>query len=83
MQGKLSSLRDAAAGALVLTALALPLVPVPGDGTAKMKVHFRTESGAQPQLLSTETSSSVCHVMAAALSYENPDGTFTQVNCQD
>lgn len=84
MQDKPSTLRDVAAGILVAAALALPLLPLPGGNSAKMKVHFRTESGGKPQLLSTETTSSVCRVMAVALAYEDPQtGTFTHVNCQE
>ncbi len=84
MQDRPSTLRDIAAGLLVLASLALPFVPLPGDRAARMKVDFRTETGAKPQLLSTETSHSVCTVMAAALAYENPQtGAFTRVKCQD
>jgi hypothetical protein len=84
MQGKPSAARDLAAGLLVLTALALPFMPFPGDGAARMKVHFRTDASGKPQLLSTQTSRSVCQVMAAALSYDNPEtGAFTRVKCLD
>ena len=84
MQGKPSEARDLAASLLVLTALALPFMPFPGDGAARMKVHFRTQASDKPQLLSTQTSRSVCRVMAAALSYDNPEtGAFTRVKCLD
>jgi len=79
-----STLQDLAAGVIVATALALPVVQLTGDSAARMKVHFRTESGEKPRILSTETSSSVCAVMAAALSYGSPDtGAFTEVNCSE
>ncbi|HZB91724.1 MAG TPA: hypothetical protein VE397_09800 [Stellaceae bacterium] len=84
MHGKPSTARDLVAALLVLTALALPFLPFPGDGLARMKVHFRADAREKPQLLSTETSRSVCVVMAAALSYDDPEtGAFTRVNCQD
>jgi hypothetical protein len=81
-QDRLSTLGDAVAGLIVVAALALPFLPLPGDGTAPMRVSFRTESSDTPQMLSTETSSSLCAVMAAALTYEDPGtGTFTEVKC--
>lgn len=84
MPDRPSTLRDIAAGLLVLGSLALPFLPLPGDGAARMKVDFRTASGARPQFLSTNTTRSVCTVMAAALSYEDPQtGAFTKVKCQD
>jgi hypothetical protein len=46
-------------------------------------VHFRTDAG-KPQSFSTETSQSVCSLMAAALTYEDPkDGAFTHVKCTE
>jgi hypothetical protein len=83
MHVKRSTLHDIAAGAIIAAALALPFVPLPGDGAARMKVHFRTDTG-KPQSFSAETSQSVCSIMAAALSYENPkDGAFTDVKCTE
>jgi hypothetical protein len=82
MQDKRSTPRDLAAGLFVAFALALPFLQLPGDGAARMKVHFRGEDGGAARVLSTETSRSLCAAMAAALSYGNPDtGAFTQVNC--
>ena len=78
-----TTLQDAAAGVIVLAALGLPFMPLPGDNLAHMKVHFRTETG-EKHVLSTQTSRSLCTVMAAALSYDNPDtGAFTEVNCSE
>ena len=82
MPDKSSTLRDTATGLLVVLALALPFLQLPGDSVARMKVHFRADKGEAPRVLSTETSSSLCAVMAAALSYDNPNtGAYTQVNC--
>ena len=84
MQNQRSTLHDIAAGVIVAAALALPFVPLPGDGAARMKVHFRTGDAAKPQSFSTETSQSVCNMMAATLTYEDPkDGAFTHVKCSD
>jgi hypothetical protein len=84
MQDKRSTLHDIAAGAIVAAALALPFVPLPGDGAARMKVHFRTSDTGKPPSFSTETSQSVCTMLAATLTYEDPkDGAFTHVNCSE
>jgi hypothetical protein len=84
MQAKLSAARDMLVAALLLLFLALPFLPIPGDGVARMRVHFRTSQMADPRAFTTETSRSVCTVMAAALSYEDPHtGEYTQVACGD
>jgi hypothetical protein len=84
MEFRQSSFRDLAAGVLILGTLALPFLPFPGDGSARMKVHFRTSDTEHPRAFSTETSRSLCLVMAAALTYENRDsGTFTRVACEE
>jgi hypothetical protein len=84
MQDEQSTLRDMAAAITVVAALALPFVPLPGDGAARMKVNFRTVETGKAQSFSTETSQSLCTVMAAALSYESAeDGAFTQVKCSE
>jgi hypothetical protein len=45
-------------------------------------VHFRTGQMTDPRAFTTETSRSVCTVMAAALSYEDPHtGEYTHVAC--
>jgi hypothetical protein len=84
MRGDRTVLGELVAAGLVLTALALPFLHVPGDGTARMWVNFRTTEMAKAKAFSTETSRSVCTVMAAALSYENPTtGEFTRVDCRE
>jgi hypothetical protein len=84
MRDKPSAIRDMVLGALVLLPLALPFLPVPGDGVARMKVHFRTATMAQPHHFSTATSRSTCAIMAAALTYEDPDtGEYTRVACSE
>lgn len=84
MQGKRTVFRDMVAGALVLGALALPFMPMFGDGATQMQVRFRTNEMAKPRAFTTRTSRNVCTVMAAALSYESPDtGEYTRVACDD
>jgi hypothetical protein len=82
MQAKVSTARDMVVAALLLFLLALPFLPIPGDGVARMQVHFRTGQMSDPGGFTTETSRSVCTVMAAALSYEDPHtGEYTHVAC--
>jgi hypothetical protein len=84
MQGMGSTARDVAAGILVFAALAMPFASMLWDGAARMKVHFRTSEMEKPRAFSTETSRSVCTVMAAALSYEDPStGEYTHVACSE
>jgi hypothetical protein len=76
-----SSFHDIAAVALVLAALALPLMHLVSDA-ARMHIKFRSAEMAKPQSFTTDTSRSTCALMAAALGYENPDtGAFTRVDC--
>jgi len=51
MQVKFSTARDMFVAALLLFLLALPFLPVPGDGVARMHVHFRTGQMADPARL--------------------------------
>ena len=84
MRGNHSTLRDAAAGLLVLAALALPVLRMASDGAARMHIHFRTTEMAKPQAFTTETSRDVCAVMAAALTREDPEtGEYTHVACAE
>jgi hypothetical protein len=84
MRGQRSIVRDVLGGILITAALAVPLLPLASDGTAQMHVAFRTGDMAKPRAFTTATSRSVCAVMAAALTYENPDtGTYTRVACSE
>ena len=84
MHGKRSIVRDVISGALITGALALPLLPLAGDGAARMHIDFRTGDMTKARAFTTATSRSVCAAMAAALTYENPDaGTYTRVACSD
>ncbi|HEV2549058.1 MAG TPA: hypothetical protein VGU20_17080 [Stellaceae bacterium] len=76
-----SSFHDIAAVALVLAALAVPVMHLVSDA-ARMHIKFRTAEMAKPHTFTTDTSRSTCTLMAAALAYENPEtGAFTQVDC--
>lgn len=67
----------------IFTSLALPFMPVPGDGMARMKAVRRDEGAAQPVKVSAQAPRSICAVMAFSLAYENPDtGAYTRVACK-
>jgi hypothetical protein len=84
MQAKFSTARDVVVAALLLFMLALPFLPIPGDGTARMRVSFRTGQMPDARAFTAETSRSVCTVMAAALTYEDPStGDYTRIACGD
>jgi hypothetical protein len=84
LPGNRSTARDLAAGIFVVAVLAMPFASTLWDGAARMKVHFRTSEMEKPRAFSTETSLSVCTVMAAALSYEDPStGEYTHVACSE
>jgi hypothetical protein len=76
-----SSFNDIAVVALVLAALAVPVMHLVSDA-ARMHINFRSAEMAKPQTFTTDTSRSTCALMAAALGYENPEtGAFTRVDC--
>lgn len=75
--------RERAVATLVVTGLVLPFLPVPGDGLAHMKVHYRSDGAAAPAKFATQAPLSVCEVLAYSLGYENPEaGTYTRVDCE-
>src|SRR6185437_12855273 len=69
MREKWSNARDIALSLLVLLGLALPFLPVPGDGTTRMHVLFHTGAMNHPRDFSVTTTRSVCELMAAALAF--------------
>jgi hypothetical protein len=84
MQAHHSTVREVVAAAFVVSALALPFASTLWDGAARMNVRFRTSDMPAPQAFATDTSRSVCAVMAATLSYEDPStGEYTHVDCDE
>jgi hypothetical protein len=82
MLEKWSTARAIALSLPVFLGLALPFLPVPGDGAARMHVHFHTAGMAAPRAFSATTTRSICAVMAAALAFENHEtGAYTRVTC--
>jgi hypothetical protein len=75
--------RERAVATLVVAGLVLPFLPVPGDGLAHMKVHYRSDGAAAPAKFATKAPLSVCEVLAYSLEYENPEaGTYTHIDCE-
>ena len=67
----------------IFVSLALPFIPVPGDGMGHMKAVRRDEAGTHPVKVTTQAPMSVCEVMAFSLAYENPQtGAYTRVACK-
>jgi hypothetical protein len=82
MQIKGSTGRDLAISLLVLLALAIPFMPVPGDHLTLMHVRFHTREMAAPRAFTARTLHSICTVMAAALAYNDPHtGQYTRISC--
>ncbi|MGH6969493.1 MAG: hypothetical protein ACREEL_08055 [Stellaceae bacterium] len=81
MQINWSAGRDLAISFLLLLALAIPFMPVPGDHVTRMHVRFHTH-GAAPHAFTAETLHSICTVMAATLAYNDPrTGQYTRISC--
>jgi len=67
----------------IVMGLALPFIPVPGDGMAHMKAVRRDEATTQPVKVATQAPRSVCAVLAFSLAYENLEtGAYTRVACK-
>ena len=67
----------------IVVGLALPFIPVPGDGMAHMKAVRREEARTEPVKVATQAPRSVCEVLAFSLAYEDPEtGGYTRVNCK-
>ncbi len=77
-----SAHRDQLLSAVVFLALAVPLVPVPGDGPARVNVRFQASGMSRPHSFHAQTKRSTCEVVAMVLAYDNPDtGEYTRITC--
>jgi len=75
--------RECLLATAIVMGLALPFIPVPGDGMAHMKAVRRDEATTQPVKVATQAPRSVCAVLAFSLAYENPEtGAYTRVACK-
>ena len=77
------SWRERLLATMIVASLALPFIPVPGDGMAHMKAVRRDETTTGPVKVATQAPRSVCEVLAFSLAYENPEtGAYTRVACK-
>ena len=77
------SWRERLVAMMFVASLALPFIPVPGDGMAHMKAVRRDEATTRPVKVATQAPRSVCEVLAFSLAYENPEtGAYTRVACK-
>jgi len=75
--------RERSLVAFVTLSLALPFIPVPGDGTIGMKVARRADGAVAPVKAKIQAPMSVCQVLAFSLAYEDPaTGAYTHVVCK-
>lgn len=76
--------REIALSFVVFLGLALPFMPVPGDGLTRMDVHFHTSGMARPHAFTAQTKRSICQVLAATLAFESPEtGEYTRITCAE
>lgn len=67
---------------LVLTGLALPFIPLPGDHLTRIAVEFRTPAMSESAHFSARTKRSICLALAAAMSFGDPrQDVFTRIDC--
>jgi hypothetical protein len=75
--------RERLLATMIVASLALPFIPVPGDGMAHMKAVRRDAAATEPIKVTTEAPRSVCELLAFSLAYENPEtGAYTRVACK-
>lgn len=73
---------EATLALIVLLSLALPFLRVPGEHPTRIAVRFQTADMARPSGFTVHISSSLCYVMRALLSYQEPaEGEFVQISC--
>lgn len=75
--------RERVVATLIVGSLALPFIPVPGDGMARMKAVRHDVATPGHVKMTTKAPMSVCEVLAFSLAYENPaTGAYTRVACK-
>jgi hypothetical protein len=73
---------EATLALVVLLGLALPFVRVPGEHPTRIAVRFQTADMPRPGGFTVHISSSICYVLRAILSYQEPtSGEFVQITC--
>jgi hypothetical protein len=76
--------REIALSLIVFLGLAVPFMPLPGDGTTRIDVRFQTSDMEKPQGFSTYTRRSICSLLSMSLDFDNPDtGEYTRIDCAE
>ena len=75
-------LPEGALALVVAFGLAIPFMPIPSERPTRIAVRFQTADMPRPSSFIVHTSATICHVLSAFLSYEDPTtGEFVQINC--
>jgi hypothetical protein len=73
---------EATLALIVLVGLAVPFIRVPGEHPTRIAVRFQTADMSRPGGFTVHISSSICYVMRALLSHQEPaSGAFVQIAC--
>ena len=73
---------EATLALIVAFGLVLPFLRLPGEHPTRIAVRFQTGDMPRPGGFTVHISSSVCYVMRAILSYQDPSsGEFVQISC--
>jgi hypothetical protein len=73
---------EAVLSLFVLTGLALPFIPLPGDHLTRIAVEFRTPTMSESARFSARTKRSICLALEATMSFGDPrQGEFTRIDC--
>ncbi|HEV8016124.1 MAG TPA: hypothetical protein VGP48_11355 [Stellaceae bacterium] len=73
---------EASLALVVAAGLAIPFVPIPGEHSTRIAVRFQTADMPRPGSFTVHTSSNMCRVLAALLSYEDAaTGEFVRIDC--
>lgn len=82
MMAKILGYRDAALSLLILLGLAAPFMPLTDDHLTPMAVYVQDPDGAVARSFTTRTTTTICRVVAAAMSYDDPaDGSYRRIDC--
>ena len=80
--GKYVGIPEASLALLVAASLAVPFVPIPGEHPTRIAVRFQTSDMPRPGSFTVHTSSNICRVLSALLSYEDATtGEFVRIDC--
>ena len=81
LRAKQNDRRDAALLLVALLGLAAPFMPIPGDRPTRIAVAFQNTGMDEPARFTAHTTDNICHVLAAVLTFEDPNGGYTRIDC--